>query len=327
MKRRDFLASGLNASLLAGLGVFAPALLAQAKFPSRTIKYIAPYAAGGGGDLIARFLAQKLTERFGSPVVVENKVGAGGNIGADFVLKSPPDGYTILAMSSTYPIQAAVSKLPFDPIADMTPIIMISKDPVLIVVNKDFPARTLPELVELARKDPGRLTYGSAGVGSLGHMAVEEINYLAGIKMTHVPYKGSSQAFSDLLGGNVNLMLTSTAFGAPYIKSGRVRGLVLSGPARVPTLPDVPTFAEAGYPQYEVYDWKAVAGPRGIPAAIVAILNAEFNAVLRDKGVAGKLEADGIAAVGGTPEAMLATIKSDIARWKTVAERAQVRIE
>jgi tripartite-type tricarboxylate transporter receptor subunit TctC len=327
VNRRHFLAAGFRTSLLAGLAALASAPFAQGKFPNKTIRYIAPFAAGGGGDLIARYLAQKLTEKFGSPVIVENKVGAGGSIGADFVLKSPPDGYTILAMSSTYPIQAAVTKLPFDPIADMTPIIMISKDPVLILVNQAFPARTFAELVELARKDPGKYTYGSAGVGSLGHMAVEEMNFLAGIKMTHVPYKGSSQAFSDLLGGSVNLMLTSTAFGAPYIKSGRVRGLVLSGPARVPTLPDVPTFAEVGYPQYEVYDWKAVAGPRGIPADVVAFLNAEFNAVLRDKSVNAKLEADGIAAVGGTPEAMLATIKSDIARWKAVAEKAQIRIE
>ena len=327
MKRRAFLASGLHASLLAALGAYAPALLAQAKFPGRTIKYIAPFAAGGGGDLIARYLAQKLTEKFGSPVIVENKTGAGGSIGADFVLKSPPDGYTILAMSSTYPIQAAVSKLPFDPIADLAPIIMISKDPVLIVVNNNFPARTFKELVEIARKDPGKLTYGSAGVGSLGHMAVEEMNYVAGVKMTHVPYKGSSQAFSDLLGGSIDVMLTSTAFGAPYIKSGRVRGMALSGPARVPALPDVPTFTEVGYPQYEVYDWKAVAGPRGIPAGVIAILNAEFNAVLKDKVVAAKLESDGIDPVGGTPEAMMATIRADIARWKAVAEKAQIRIE
>jgi tripartite-type tricarboxylate transporter receptor subunit TctC len=327
MKRRSFLAAAARTSLAAGLAAHAPWLLAQAKFPSKTIKYIAPFAAGGGGDLIARYLAQKLTEKFGSPVVVENKTGAGGSIGADFVLKSPPDGYTLLAMSSTYPIQAAVTRVPFDPIADLTPIVMISKDPVLIVVNKDSPARTLQELFEIARKEPGKLTYGSAGVGSLGHMAVEEMNFLAGVKMTHVPYKGSSQAFSDLLGGSINLMLTSTAFGAPYIKSGRVRGLALSGPARVPTLPEVPTFTEIGYPQYEVYDWKAVAGPRGIPPEIVAFLNTEFNAVLRDKAVAAKLEADGIDPVGGTPEAMMATIKSDIARWKTVAEKAQVKIE
>jgi tripartite-type tricarboxylate transporter receptor subunit TctC len=327
MNRRELLSAGFGAFSVAGVSAFSPALLAQGKFPNKPIKYIVPYAAGGGGDLIARFLAQKLSDRFGSPVVVENKVGAGGNIGADFVLKSAPDGYTLLAMSSTYPIQAAVTKLPFDPIADMTPVIMISRDPVLILVNQAFPARTLAELVEIARKDPGKLTYGSAGVGSLGHMAVEEMNYVAGIKMTHVPYKGSSQAFSDLLGGSVNLMLTSTAFGAPYIKSGRVKGLVLSGPARVPTLPEVPTFIEVGYPQYEVYDWKAVAGPRGIPPEIIALLNAEFNAILRDKAVAGKLESDGIAPVGGTPEAMLATIRSDIARWKAIAEKAQVRIE
>jgi tripartite-type tricarboxylate transporter receptor subunit TctC len=309
-------------------GAFALPALAQApKFPSKPIKFVVPFAAGGGGDTVARMLAIRLTERVGQPVVVENRIGAGGNIGSDFVLKSPPDGYTLLNMSSTYPIQAAVSKLPFDPIADLQPIVMVSRDPVMLLITPNSPIRTMKDLVEFAKRNPGKLTYGSAGVGSIAHLGVEELTYLLGIQATHVPYKGSSQAFNDLMGGSVDLMLSSATFSAPYVKSGRVRGLGVAGTQRVATLPDLPTFHEAGFPGYNVVDWKAIAGPKGIPSDVVAYLNTELNAVLRDRAILEKFEADGTSAVGGTPEQMMAVIKSDIERWKAIAEKAKVKIE
>ncbi len=310
-----------------GLASAASPLTAQQKFPNRPIKFVVPFAAGGGGDVVARMLAQRLTERINNPVVVENRTGAGGNIGSDFVLKSPPDGYTLLNMSSTYPIQAAVSKLPFDPIADMQPIMMVSRDPVVVLVNTKSPLRNAGDLAEAARRNPGKLSHGSAGVGSLAHLSMEELAFLMGIKLLHIPYKGSSQAFNDLLGGSVDMMLTSVTFSAPYLKSGRVRALGVSGPTRQESLPDLPTFEEQGVKNFNVVDWKAVAGPKGIPADVVAFLNTELNAVLKSKEVSEKFQSEGTTAVGGTPEQMMQVIRSDIARWKRVAELANVKIE
>ena len=323
MRRRVFVQSGLAAAAAAAV----PAAFAQQKFPSKPIRFVVPFAAGGGGDVVARMLAQRLQERINNPIVVENKTGAGGNIGSDFVLKSPPDGYTLLNMSSTYPIQAAVSKLPFDPIGDMQPISMVSRDPVVLLVNMSSALKDAKDLHAAAVKNPGKLTYGSAGVGSIAHLGMEELAHVMGIKLVHVPYKGSSQAFTDVLGGQVDMMLTSATFSGPHIKGGRVRGLGIAGTQRMPTLGEVPTFEEQGFKGYHVVDWKAVAGPKGIPADVVAFLNRELNEVLRHKAVTEKFEAEGTTAVGGTPEQMMEIVRSDVQRWKRVAEEANVKIE
>jgi tripartite-type tricarboxylate transporter receptor subunit TctC len=305
----------------------SPAHAQTRKYPDKPIRFVVPFAAGGGGDTMARFLAQRLYDRVGQTIVVENKVGAGGNLGSDFVLKSAPDGYTLLNMSSTYPIQAAVSKLPYDPIEDLQPIALISRDPAMVIVGAGSPLKTLNDLIAAARKDPGKLTYGSAGVGSIAHLGMEELAFILGIKLTHVPYKGSSQAFNDVISNQIDMMLTSATFGAPFIKSNRVIGLGVAGNQRVTTLPDMPTFAELGYPSYQVFDWKALAGPKGIPPQVVAFLNAEVNAILADKATSGKFEADGTRMVGGSPEQMMAQIKADIERWKRVVEKAGVKVE
>jgi tripartite-type tricarboxylate transporter receptor subunit TctC len=323
MRRRTFVRSTASLALAA---LIAP-LGAQQKYPGKPIKFVVPFAAGGGGDVVARMLAQRLQDRLNNPVVVENRVGAGGNIGSDFVLKSPPDGYTLLNMSSTYPIQAAVSKLPFDPIADMQPIIMVSRDPVVMIVNANSPLRNAKDLLDTAKRTPDKLTHGSAGVGSIAHLGTEELAFLMGIRLVHVPYKGSSQAFTDVLGGQVDMMLTSATFAAPHIKGGKVRALGIAGTQRMPTLPDVATFEEQGVAGYNVVDWKAVAGPKGIPPDVVALLNRELNEALRHKAVADKFAAEGTTAVGGTPEQMMEIVKSDIERWRRVAEKAQVRVE
>jgi tripartite-type tricarboxylate transporter receptor subunit TctC len=324
MRRREFVRSA--AVLAAAAGV--PRTWAQAaRYPSKPIKFVVPFAAGGGGDTVARLLAQRLQDRINNPVVVENKVGAGGNIGSDFVLKSPPDGYTLLNMSSTYPIQAAVSKLPFDPIGDMQPIVMVSRDPVVLLVRADSPFRDARDLAEAARKEPGKLTYGSAGVGSIAHLGMEELAHVIGIKLTHVPYKGSSQAFTDLLGGQVSMMLTSATFSAAQVKGGKVRGLGIAGAQRMPTLADVPTFEEQGFRGYNVVDWKAVAGPKGMPADVVAFLNRELNEVLRSKAVTDRFDAEGTTAVGGSPEDMMRIVREDVERWKRVAAEAKVKVE
>ena len=323
MNRRTFVQSGLALGIAASLPAWA-----QQKYPSKPIKFVVPFAAGGGGDVVARMLATRLQERLNNPVIVENRTGAGGNIGADFVLKSPPDGYTLLNMSSTYPIQAAVSKnLPFDPIADMQPIIMVSRDPVVLLVNANSRFKSAKDLAEEAKRSPGKLTYGSAGVGSIAHLGMEELAFIMGVKLTHVPYKGSSQAFTDVLGGQVDMMLTSATFSVPHIRGGKVRALGIAGAQRMPTLPDIATFEEQGFPGYNVVDWKAVAGPRGMPPDVVAFLNRELNEVLRHREVTAKFEAEGTTAVGGSPEDMMRTVREDVERWKRVAEKAQVKIE
>lgn len=323
MRRRAFVQSSLSL----GLAALVHGVAAQQKYPAKTIKFVVPFAAGGGGDVVARMLAQRLQERLNNPIIVENKTGAGGNIGADFVLKSPPDGYTLLNMSSTYPIQAAVSKVPFDPIADMQPIVMVSRDPVVLLVNVASPLKNARDLHAAAKRAPDKLTYGSAGVGSIAHLGMEELAYVMGVKLVHVPYKGSSQAFTDLLGGSVDMMLTSATFSGPHVKGGKVRGLGIAGKQRMPTLSEVPTFEEQGFAGYNVVDWKAVAGPKGMSPDIVALLNKELNEVLRHKAVVEKFEAEGTTAVGGTPEEMMETVRSDIQRWRRIAEVAKVKIE
>jgi len=311
-----------------GMASAIPALRAQQKFPAKPIKFVVPFAAGGGGDVVARMLATRLQERLNNPVIVENKTGAGGNIGSDFVLKSPPDGYTLLNMSSTYPIQAAVSKnLPFDAIADMQPIVMVSRDPVVLLVNVNSPFKNAKDLLAAARAAPGKYTYGSAGVGSIAHLGMEELAFVMNVRLTHVPYKGSSQAFTDVLGGQVDMMLTSATFSGPHIKGGKVRGLGIAGTQRMPTLSEVPTFEEQGFKGYNVVDWKAVAGPKGMPPDVVAFLNRELNEILRSKAVTDKFEAEGTTAVGGTPEQMMEIVRADVQRWKRVAADAKVKVE
>jgi tripartite-type tricarboxylate transporter receptor subunit TctC len=209
----------------------------------------------------------------------------------------------------------------------MQPIIMVSRDPVVLLVNVNSPLKDGKDLHAAAVKNPGRLTYGSAGVGSIAHLGMEELAHVMGVTFTHVPYKGSSQAFTDVLGGQVDMMLTSATFAAPHIKGGKVRALGIAGNQRMPTLPDVATFEEQGIGGYNVVDWKAVAGPRGIPPDVVAFLNAELNAVLRHKSVTEKFEAEGTTAVGGSPDDMMRIVREDIQRWKSVAEKAQVKIE
>lgn len=323
MKRRDFVRSGLaTASALA----VSPTVYSQGAFPSRPIVFVVPFAAGGGGDVIARLMAKGLSERFPTGVVVENRAGASGAIGSAHVLKSAPDGYTLLNMSSTYAIQAAVNdKLPFDPLADLQPVMMVSRDPVVAIVHPDSPIRDAKTLDNLARKSPGKISHGSAGMGSIAHMAAEELGYNMGVQLLHVPYKGSSQAFNDVMGRSVDMMFTSATFAAQHVKSGRARAIGISGTERSPKLPDVPTFAEQGYPKYQVVDWKAIGAPRGLPADVLARLSRELNEVLKMPAIREKFESEGTTVLGGSPEDMLRVIHSDIARWKNLVKAANLK--
>jgi tripartite-type tricarboxylate transporter receptor subunit TctC len=320
MRRRDALAGG--AAVLAGL---LPARTpAQGRWPDRPIRLIVPYSAGGGGDTLARQLAPRLAERLGVPVVVENRPGAGGNLGTEAGLKAPADGYTLVAISSSYPCQAVISRLSFDPLTDYAPIVLLSREPGVLLVRPDFPARSVRELVELARARPGSLAYGSAGMGSQAHFNTEFMAWGMGIRLNHVPYKGTSQAFADLQGGNIQLMFGTPQFAIPQVRGARTRALGIAGPERLGGLPDVPTFAEAGFP-FEFIAWNGIIAPRGTPADVVARLNAEINAVTSSRELADKLAADGVGTVGGPPERLSTLIREDIDRWRELAPRAQIR--
>jgi tripartite-type tricarboxylate transporter receptor subunit TctC len=316
-------AVALSSALIAS----SPSALAQQPFPSRPIRIIVPFSPGGGGDVIARRVALRLSERTGVSVVVENRAGASGNIGAEVVVRSAPDGYTLLSTSSTYGIQAGIGKPPFDPIGDVTPIVAVSRSPTVFIVSPHSPFRSLRDLIAAAKRQPGEVTYGTAGVGAIAHMNFENMAFVAGIKMTHVPYKGSSQALTDLLGGNIAVTSANPMVAAPLVRSGRVRALAVGGTSRLPAMPDVPTFPEAGLKGFDPFDWKALLGPKGMPSEVVSRLNAEVNAIVKEKDFAAVLDADGSVALGGTPEQLLTLIKSDVQRWRTLVRERQIKVE
>jgi tripartite-type tricarboxylate transporter receptor subunit TctC len=317
------LSAGLAALIVA---LAAPGVLAQA-YPAKPVRLVAPFAPGGGSDFIARLMAQKLSERMGQQVVVENKPGAGGNLGAEYVVRSAPDGYTILLTPASYTVNPALYKLAFDPLGDVTPIIQLSQGPFVVAVHPSVPAQTLKELVALAAKSPDKLSYASSGNGSIVHLATEYFLDVAKVKIVHVPYQGSGPALNDTVAGNVQLVFGSVAAAIQYVRSGRLRALAVTTAQRIPAAPDIPTVAEAGYPGYEVINWHGLAGPKGMPKEIVARLNREANEALKSKDVEKILAADGLTAAGGSPERFEAILKSEVARWGKVVKQAGVKVE
>ena len=296
-------------------------------YPAKPVRIVAPFAPGGGTDFIARLIAQKLTERLGQQVIVENKPGAGGNLGAEFAVKAAPDGYTVLLVAGSYTVNPSLYKLSFDPVEDISPIIQLSQGPFVIAVHPTVPATTLKELIEYARRQPDKLAYASAGSGSITHLATELFLEMAKIKMVHVPYKGTGPALNDTIAGNTQLISGSVATTLQFIKSGRLRGLAVTTPQRIAAAPDLPTVAEAGVPGYQVVLWHGLVGPKGLSAAVVERLNRAANDALKSKDVEDLLAADGVAPAGGTPEQFRALIKADIERWRGVVRQASIKVD
>lgn len=316
-----------SAAVVSVMSISATVAWAQSSYPTRPVRLIVPFSPGGGGDVMARKVAQKLGERTGGSFVVENRAGASGNIGAEAVVRSAPDGYTLLSTSSTYGIQAALGKTPFDPLNDVTPIIGIARAPAVLIVAPNSPFKTLKDLIATAKRYPGEVTFGTAGVGAIAHMNMEHLAAVAGVRMTHVPYKGSSQALTDMLGGNIAITTANPTVAAPMVKAKRIRALAVGGSHRMPSMPDVPTYAEAGLPGFDPYDWKGIFGPKGVPQDIVTKLNSEINAVLKDKDFTAVLEADGSTALGGAPADLGALVRSDIERWRKLIKDRNLKIE
>ena len=302
---------------------------AAQNWPTRTVRFIAPFPPGGGTDLNARMIAPRLGAALGQQVIVENRPGAGGMLGTDIVAKSPPDGYNmVIATIGPIAINPSLyAKMPYDPAKDLAPVTLTGEVPNGLVVHPTLPAKSIKELIALAKKRPGELNYGSSGNGAGDHLAGEMLNVMAGIKMTHVPYKGGAPAMVDLLAGNIQLIFATLATGMPYIKSGKVRALAMAGPQRFALLPDVPTVAEAGVPGFAVTNWAGIFVAAGTPRVIVDRLNNEIVKALGAPDVKQKLLEMGLVAGTNTPEQFASFIQSETVKWAKVVKDANIKIE
>ncbi len=306
--------------------LFAPLFAFAQSFPSKPVKMIVPYAAGGTTDVLARIMADKLTQGLGQTVVIEYKPGAGGTIGADAAAKSPADGYTIVmgAPGSHSTATSLYSKLPYDPVKDFVPIVHVANVPNSIVVHPSLAVKSVPELIAYARTRPGELTYGSAGTGATTHLTGELFALLANVKLTHIPYKGSGQAMVDLLGGQIPMMFENLPGAATQIRSGKIRGLAVTSLRRSAAFPDLPAVSET-LPGFEVVAWFALFAPAGTPAASVARLNAESNKALSLAEVREKIAAAGSEPIGGTSDELARFLANDIAKWTRVTREAGIK--
>ena len=297
-------------------------------YPVKPVRVYVGFAPGGATDIVARMFAQKLSESLGRSFVVENRPGGGGVSATTLVLKSPADGYALLAVSGTYTITPVITKtLPYDSTRDLAPISLVNQSPFLVVVHPALPVKTMRDLVTLAKAQPGKLDYGSAGQGSNVHLAVELLNSMAGITMTHVPYKGTGQTLIDLMAGQVQLTVANILSGLPYARSGRMRGLAVTGARRVKAAPEIPTVSESGVPGYEVSSWNGWLAPGATPPEIVAKLNAELVKAAKAADIAERMAADGGEPLGSTPEQFRQHLIDEIARWRKVVQVAGIRVE
>ena len=316
---------------LAAALAFASSIAAMAAhadaFPSRPIRIVVPFPVGGIADTFARAIGAKLSDDWGQPVVVENKSGAGGNIGADFVAKSPPDGYTILMGSiGTQAVNPSLfASMPYDPLKDFAPIAHVLEAEGLLVVHPSVPVKTVPELIAYARSQPGKLTYASAGTGTASHLAGELFKSMAKVDIIHVPYKGNAPAITDLLGGQTQMIFATMPTVLPQVKAGRLRAIAVIGSARTAAL-DVPTVAET-LPGFEVGNWIGLFAPAGTPPEIVAKLNAEVQKIMRSPEIQRRLESEGAKFIATTPQSFAAFQRAEAEKWGRMIREAGIRVE
>ena len=299
--------------------------LAQKDYPSKPIRLIVPFAPGGGTDIVARLLAQKLTESFGQTVIVDNRAGGGGTIGAETAVRATPDGYTAIIMSGSYATNAAMFKLPYDPVNDILPMGLVGNTAFLIALHPAVPIKSVAELIAFAKAKPGVLNYGSSGTGGIAHLSGELFDLLAGTHMTHVAYKGTGPALNDLLGGQIQLIFGSAPSTLPLVRSNRLRALAATTTKRSAALPDLPTVAEAGVPGYEVVLWYGVLGPKGLPKAIVERWNTDIRKATKLPDTRERLISEGFDIDDSPPEVFQATLKRDVAKWIRVVKEAKVK--
>jgi tripartite-type tricarboxylate transporter receptor subunit TctC len=297
-------------------------------YPSRPIRLIVPFAASGGTDLTARAIAQKLTEAWGQSVIVDNRPGANGTIGVDIAAKAPPDGYTLTMISSSHSVNVSLYKnLPYDLQRDLSPITQATTQPYALVVNPKVPARTVGELIALAKAKPGTLNYGSSGIGGLSHLSGALFASLANIKITHVPYKGGAPAMTDVMAGNIDMLFSTILQSHGHIESGALRPLAVTTAKRSAAMPQLPTMMEAGVPGFEVAGWYGVMAPAGTPPAIIAKLNKEIVRILHTPEVTAHLATDGSEPVGSSPQEFAAHIAKEVAKWHKLVADADIKAE
>lgn len=316
-------------SFAAALAILAPHAAAADAYPAKPLRFVVAFPPGGGTDIIARSIAQKLAERIAQQVVVDNRPGAGGNIGTDMVAKSAPDGYTLL-MGSAGPLAINASlfgKMPFDPIKDLAPVTLAASTPNVLVVHPSLKAATVNDLIALAKARPGEINFASSGHGTPAHLAGELFNSMAGVKMVHVPYKGAAPALSDLLGGQVQLMFSTMPPALPHVKDGKLRALAVTSAKRSPAAPGLPTVDEIALQGFEANTWHGVVVPARTPSAIVARLNREIVAILHLPDVVERLSGQGAEPVGSTPREFAAYIRAETLKWARVVRESGAKAE
>ena len=295
--------------------LFAGPILAQS-FPAKPVRVVVPYPPGGPTDIVARVLFQQVAEATGQQFLIDNRAGAGGNIGAELVAKSPPDGYTVLIGTTAHAINMSLFKnLGYDVQKDLMPVSLLTQGPLVLIAHPQFPASTVKEVIELAKTKPGGLNFASSGNGQSTHLSAELFNTMAGIKMAHVPYKGSAPALTDVMSGQVDVMFDTTLSAMPFVKAGKLKALGLTSAVRSPAAPDVPTIAESGLPGYEVFAWNGVLVPTGTPKAIIQQLNDHIRKAMLLPQVKDKFSAQGFAASWNSPESFGVFLKTEVDKW------------
>jgi tripartite-type tricarboxylate transporter receptor subunit TctC len=305
----------------------AGAAVAQA-WPAKPLRMIVPFPPGGGTDLLGRYLGVKLSEALGQQVIVENRGGANGTLGLDVASKAAPDGYTlVIGQTGNLTISPSFAKVGYDPVRDFTPVTLLAESVLALFIHPSLPVKSLKDLVALAKAKPGQLSYASSGSGSPGHLGVELLKKMAGIDLVHIPYKGASPGFTDLVAGHVQLYLTSMLSAQQFVKAGRVRALAVGSAQRSPSLPDLPTIAESGYPGFEVTNWWGLLAPGGMARDLVARLNAEVVKIMGMPDARERMAALGADVVTGTPERFAAYIRSETVKWSRVIRESGARVD
>lgn len=317
------------APLIAAAGLYNPAATAQGGYPNKPVRVVVPFAAGGTTDIVTRILAQRLTESWGQQLIVDNRPGAGGNIGSEIVAKSPADGYTVLmATVATHGINASLySKIPYDPVKDFAPVTLVASTPSVLMVTPSLPVTSVKDLVVLAKARPGQLNFGSPGNGSSHHLAGELFDSMTGVKMTHVPYKGTAAALIDVMAGQIQLTFDTLPSAMPYVKSRKLKALAVTSARRTRSLSELPTVSEAGVPGYEVTSWYGALAPAGTPTDVVNKLNTDFVRTIRIPEVTEKMIEAGAEPVANTPAQFATFIGEELRKWAKVVRDSGARVD
>ncbi len=327
MRHRNFAGWVLTAVVASASAAAQDRPPAATKYPERPIRLIVPFAPGGGLEITARLIGQKITEKWGQNIVVDSRPGAATIVGTEIASRAAPDGYTLLMITTTFVINPSLyKKLPYDPLKDFTPVTQLNSQPNIVVLNPSSPVNSVKDLIALARSKRGELTFASPGAGSAPHLSAEMFKRMAGIEMIHVPYKGIPPAVTDVIGGRVTMLFTTTISAAPHINSGKLKALAITSPKRLASMPNVPTIGES-LPGYEAQAFQGMVAPAGVPRAIIEKLAAEVMAIVKSRDIAERFAQDGAVAVGSTPDEFTAFLKSEMLKWAKVIKEAGIKLE